>query len=176
MIVLGIDSASCSGWALLDGCRPIKYGTINAREPARIDTLAALVNSIGRPDLVAIEDSYLGENVNTVKVLSRIQGRFEQAFATRGIPTELVMADVWQKALLTGLITGKSESADRKRAAIIWVRATYGVAVSEDIADAIGIGTWVIRREQLNRKLVQMAGAIPAARIHDESLQRKRLR
>jgi len=165
MIVLGIDSASCSGWALLDGCRPIKYGTINAREPARIDTLAALVNSIGRPDLVAIEDSYLGENVNTVKVLSRIQGRFEQAFATRGIPTELVMADVWQKALLTGLITGKSKSAERKRAAAIWVKATYGLVVSEDIADAIGIGTFVARRELFAGKVRASSGALPRSEI-----------
>jgi Holliday junction resolvasome RuvABC endonuclease subunit len=164
VIVLGIDSACRSGWALLDGRRPIKYGTVNAREPLRIDTLASLVNSIGRPDLVAIEDSYLGENVVTLKVLSRIQGRWEQAFAQRGIPTELVMADTWQKSLLTGLITGKSKSADRKKAAILWVRATYGLTVAEDVADGFGLATFIARRELLAAR-IRLAGAVPQSRI-----------
>lgn len=163
MIILGIDSASVSGWCLLDGDRVLKFGTVNAREPMRIDALAALVNSIARPALAVIEDSYLGENVNTVKVLSRIQGRWEQAFATRGIPSELVMADTWQKAILTGLISRKSKSEERKRAAAIWVKATYGLTVPEDVADAIGLATHVARREMLAGRVA--AGALPRAAI-----------
>lgn len=159
MIVLGIDSASSSGWCLLDGQRIIKHGIVDARDPKRIDALASLVNSMARPDLVAIEDSFLGKNANTVKVLSRIQGRWEQAFGgTRGIETELVLASVWQKALLTGIPGGT------KKACATWVLATYGLTVPEDIADALGLATHVARRKLVAQRLAGV-GAIPRAAI-----------
>lgn len=156
MITLGIDSASSAGWAHLDGERIIGTGTINARDPHRIDALAALVCGKARPDLVVIEDSFMGVNVNTVKVLSRIQGRFEQAFAMRGVPTELVLASVWQKALLTGIPGGT------KKACATWVRATYGITVAEDEADALALATHVARRELVARRLAG-PGALPRA-------------
>lgn len=158
MVVLGVDSASSAGWAHLDGTRIIGSGAIDARDPHRIDALAALVCGRARPDLVVIEDSFLGINVNTVKVLSRIQGRFEQAFATRGVPTELLLASVWQKALLAGIPGGT------KKACATWVQATYRIKVGEDAADAIAIATHVERRETMARRM-RAAGALPQARI-----------
>lgn len=158
VIVLGLDSASTTGFALLDGERILESGTVDAREMKRIDVLAAFMCSRARPDLVAIEDNFLGINVNTVKVLSRIVGAWELAFAVRGVPTELVMASVWQKALLAGLPGGT-----KKRAAT-WVKATYGLKVSEDVADAIGIAAFVARREIVAAR-IRSAGAMPQARI-----------
>lgn len=158
MIVLGIDSASTSGWALLDGERILERGTIDARDPKRIDTLAAFVCAKARPDLVAIEDNFLGVNVNVVKVLSRIVGRFEMVFAVRGVPTELVMASIWQKAILAGLPGGT------KKACATWVRATYGITVGEDTADAIGLAVFVARRELVAAR-TRAAGAMPRAAI-----------
>jgi Holliday junction resolvasome RuvABC endonuclease subunit len=158
MKILGIDSASTAGFCLLDGERILEKGAIDARDPHRIDALAALVCGKARPDLVAIEDNFLGVNVNVVKVLSRIVGRFEQAFAMRGVPTELVLASTWQRALLAGLPGGT------KRACATWVRATYGLTVPEDVADAIGLATFVARRELVAQRLAGV-GALPRAAI-----------
>lgn len=164
MVTLAIDSASKSGWALLDGEKVVSHGLVNATERTRIDALAAFVCSKTRPALVAIEDNYFGVNVDVVKVLSRIVGAWELAFAVRGVPTELVMASTWQRALLTGLITNASKSAERKKACARWVEATHKIKVSEDEADAIAMGTWIARREMVARRLAGV-GAIPRAAI-----------
>ena len=149
MKILGLDSASLTGWALLDGERLIERGTVKADEPIKISEFATRLATSDylRPDLVVIEDSYLGENVVTVKLLSRILGRWEQAFSTYGVPSEIMMADTWQQHVLAGLITRKSKREERKAACRQWVHITYGIRVTEDVADAIGIATWVARRE-----------------------------
>jgi Holliday junction resolvasome RuvABC endonuclease subunit len=164
VIVLGIDSASTSGWGLLDGERPVGYGTVDARDPNRIVALVSFVCAKARPDLVAIEDNYLGKNVDTVKVLSRIVGMWQMAFALRGVPTELLMPNIWQNGILRGLISPKSQSADRKRAAALWVKATYRLATTGDAADALGLATFVARRELFAGKVRAVgAGALPRA-------------
>jgi Holliday junction resolvasome RuvABC endonuclease subunit len=164
-IVLGIDSASRSGWALVQGERLIEHGTVNGADRKRQDTLAAYVCGKTRPDLVAIEDNYLGANVNVVKVLSRIVGAWELCFAVRGVDTRLVMGSVWQKALLTGLIDFGTKSTARKAACALWVKATYGVKVSEDEADAIGLATHVARELAMDTKIRRAAGALPRTAI-----------
>lgn len=152
-IVLGLDSASTTGWALVQGEKLLEHGLVNASERRRQDTLAAYVCSRHRPDIAVIEDNYFGKNVDVVKVLSRIAGAWELAFAVRGVDTRLVMGSVWQKALLTGLIDNGSVSAARKAACARWVKATYGLKVSEDEADAIGLATYVAREMAYNDRL-----------------------
>ena len=156
MIVLGLDSASTCGWAVVESTpeRLLEHGAVDARDHDEIERLADYVVSKYCPRRAAIEDSYLGDNVATVKLLSRLVGRWEQALALRSVKHEIVMADVWQQGVLGGLISRRSKRAERKAACVRWVRATYGIGVAEDPADAIGLATWMARREEVARRLV----------------------
>ena len=153
MRILGLDSATCTGWGLLDeGERLAGHGTVDASDLLRVDAFAARICSTQRPDLVVIEDNFVMRgpkaNPNTMKILSRIVGAWLLAFAVRGVPTEVVLPGVWQKGVLGQLTKGGT-----KRAAALWVQATFGITVPEDAADGIGIATWVARREQLARRI-----------------------
>ena len=150
-IVLGIDSAfTRTGWALLEREGPkerlIAHGLLEACDAEVVGGFAHKMATgpltIG---MVVIEDAYLDQNVDTLKSLSRLVGRWQQAFEVLGLRTRLVMADVWQRGLLTGLISGKTEREGRKRAAQIWAHATFGEALHTDEADAVGLAVWQLR-------------------------------
>jgi Holliday junction resolvasome RuvABC endonuclease subunit len=164
-IILGLDSATRTGWALVQGEKLLEHGVVNGADRKRQDLLAVYVCGKARPDLVVIEDNYFGKHVDVVKVLSRIVGAWELCFAVRGVDTELLMASTWQRELLTGLISNGSKSDHRKKACALWVKQTYGVRVSEDEADAIGIATWVARRESYAAKVRRVTGALPRTAV-----------
>jgi Holliday junction resolvasome RuvABC endonuclease subunit len=161
--LLAIDSATCSGWARLDGERLIAHGTVEAGDLLRLDAFARSACAGARPDLVVIEDNFVMRgkkaNPNVMKVLSRIVGAWQLAFAVRGVPTEIVMPNIWQRGVLGMLTKGGT-----KKAAALWVRATYGVTAGEDQCDAIGLAAHVARRELVAARL-RTAGAVPRAAL-----------
>jgi hypothetical protein len=53
-----------------------------------------------------------------------------------------------------------SKREQRKRAALIWVRATFGVTLGEDACDAVGIAVWAARKAA-RPQLEQTALAFP---------------
>ena len=152
MIVLGVDSAfSRTGWALVEREdrreRLIAHGILEACDA---DVVSEFAGKMATGPLtihtVVIEDAYLAENVDTLKALCRLVGRWQQAFEVLGLRTRLVMADVWQRGILLGLIGARSEREERKRAAQLWAKATFGEVLHSDEADAAGIATWQIRQ------------------------------
>lgn len=157
MRVLGIDSASTAGWAIVDGERLLDHGTVDARDPMRVHQLVGDLVVRHRPDLSVIEQAYVarGEHANpkVTMLLSRFIGRWEMALALRAVRTELVEAHAWQSQILAGLLPPKPKRDDRKAAAARWVKLTYRVVVAGDAADAIGIATWAARRETLAARL-----------------------
>lgn len=116
MICLGIDSASTAGFAIVDGERLLEHGTIDARDPMRVQQLVGDLVTRHRPELAVIEDSYAArfaqQNIATTKLLSRFIGRWEMALAARGVPTELVMPQAWQSAILAGFLAGGAQHVD----------------------------------------------------------------
>lgn len=161
MIVLGIDSAfTRTGWALLerDGVRErlIAHGLLEACDYEVVGAFAhrMATGPLGpKISMVVVEDAYLDENVDTLKALSRLVGRWQQSFEALGLKTRLVMADVWQRGLLTGLITGKTEREGRKRAAQLWAKATFGEALHTDEADAVGLAVWQLRQRAFAKRV-----------------------
>lgn len=151
-VVLGIDSApSCSGWALVerDGTRDrlIAHGLLHTVDHEVVEEFSGRMAMSGPTiDVVVIEDAYLDKNVDTVKVLSRLVGRWQQAFEALGLATRLVMADVWQRGILSGLITPKTHRDGRKKAAKLWAQATFGEALDENEADGAAMATFELRR------------------------------
>lgn len=149
MIAVGIDCATTTGWAIVErvaGRETLKgHGLINLKRSDPWNPITQLANESmrieGEPDVVAIELPWLGKNPHTLEVLARYCGRFEQAFA--GTPTRLVRASEWQSKIL-GKFGGKKR-AQLKRAVVLWVKGSFGVDVSEDEADAIGLAVYALR-------------------------------
>jgi Holliday junction resolvasome RuvABC endonuclease subunit len=116
---------------------------------------SALINElalvVGEVDIVAIELPYLGKNVNTLRVLARLFGRFEQAFEPTGAEIVEVTAQHWQHRILGRFGGVRRESL--KPAAIMWARATFGVQLTEDEADAAGVSACVLRERAYARKI-----------------------
>lgn len=153
LIVVGIDSATSTGWAVIhrdERGRETRLGSgVTSAESA--GGIAAFVQTMTTTwptiDLVAVEDAYLDKNPKTLKVLCRIQGRWLQEFERAGIRCTLVDASTWQIGMLRGLIQRASPRKDRKKAAILWARRLLGAAVTSDEADALCLATWAARTE-----------------------------
>lgn len=156
MIVLGLDSATYCGWGLLrrDAGREVLLGSgvlnLSTDAAMKIEALANWAVDHGA-QLVGIEDNYLAiekgkANPATLKLLSRFVGRWEQAFERRRVATELVTPEAWARSVLTGLIKPRSKREERKRAAVTWVRGTFGAKVPSDAADGIGIAAHLARK------------------------------
>ena len=80
-MILGIDLSSANtGWAILDEDNLIKFGSIIPPDDTLANKILHIHNELkaifDENDItnVALEDQFLGPNVNTLKVLSRICG------------------------------------------------------------------------------------------------------
>lgn len=153
MIVLGIDSATTTGWALIErrgmAERLIDRGHVklnDKRGPAAVvEELAARVWNAVEPDLVVIEQPWLGKNAKTALLLAEFIGRWRQAFEARGCRCEVIAPATWHAGILRGLVGMRSPRAACKKAAQIWARSTYRVTMTEDEADAAAVATWAAR-------------------------------
>jgi hypothetical protein len=135
----------------------VAYGCLTAVDADVVTEFSGQIVHRGPAvDVVAIEDCYLDQNVDTVKILSRLVGRWQQAFEALGLETHLVLADTWQRGILTGLMGPRSNREARKRAAAVWARATFGTVLEADEADAAGLATWELRQ----RRFAMRAGAV----------------
>lgn len=157
MFVLGLDAAlNRTGYALvqkLDGReRLIASGVLTkSTEVAR----AAFAMEYRGVDLVAIEEPFLGPNVDTLLKLAAEMGAWRHAFGVLNVAVETVKADVWQMGVLRGLIDSKTKRDGRKKQARIWARTTFQLPALplEDVADASGLATWCARQRAMKSKI-----------------------
>jgi Holliday junction resolvasome RuvABC endonuclease subunit len=157
MIVLSLDiSTNSTGWAVYDTIQNT-FLDLGSFDYKRIDPYASLsrdLESIVRQfnvDEIVAEDCFCGPNVETFKVLSRMQGvlmSFAASYRVDGevaaLPVEFMMPSEWRK------IAGKKQSvklnyrgtAECKKASVELankVIAGRPAVVSDDVADAICI-------------------------------------
>jgi Holliday junction resolvasome RuvABC endonuclease subunit len=158
LIVFGVDAATSSGWAIVDSTagkpRLVSYGVGCGTDHAVVHDLVENAQRLGA-QLGAIEAPYVDKNPDTAIKLGVIVGRFAQELDRAGIAWTGHKAQQWQQRLLNGLIALTSPREVRKRAAIQWVKATYGIDAREDEADAICLTTWKAKEahfEALKRK------------------------
>lgn len=98
------------------------------------------------PDLVALEDAFFSpKEPSAGLVLARLLGRWMQVFETRGLTCVCIPAPMWRRGVLRGLLRPRAPRDECKRAAVTWARASFGVEVTHDEADAIGLGAYVLR-------------------------------
>lgn len=149
--ILALDQAThISGWAIYDGEELIRSGTFETEplEEIERDTVIKnwLINMIcnWKPDIVGIEDIQL-QNINgnlglkTYKVLAHLQGILMQTLFEQNIDYKLCPPGTWRSSCG---VKGKTK-ADMKRSMQMLVQKWYNITVSNDEADAIGIGKYL---------------------------------
>lgn len=151
--VLALDQAShTSGFAIYDNKKLVFYGTFvtsDESEDGRIDQVKIWLLSMIKawaPDYIAIEGiQYQDKNeaageaktsVTLFQTLARLQGVLLNVCYEANIPHEVCPTNTWRH--FCG-VKGRSR-ADKKRSMQLLVEEWYQIKVSDDIADAIGIG------------------------------------
>ena len=160
--VLALDQATkVSGYSIYDDGKLVTFGTFSATQESPIEKIQAvrnwLINMIHawKPDYVGIEGIQLQENkdarmgVTTFEALARLQGCLMLTCHDLGIPFEVCPTNTWRAHCK---VKGQSRT-DKKRSMQLLTKKWFDVTVSEDEADAIGIGKYmaevIVRNTQI---------------------------
>ena len=143
--VLAIDQATrVSGWSIFSDGRLLRYGTFETQLEDEIERditiknwLLSMINS-WQPDCVALEGIQYEEQfgVQTFATLARLQGILMACLAELKIPYMLCHTQTWRS--YCG-VKGKTRN-DKKRSMQLITKNWFDITVSNDCADAIGIG------------------------------------
>lgn len=151
--ILGIDQATrISGYSIFENGKLIHYGKFKAEGFSTIERDASvrnwLINTVKnwQIDYVGLEGIQMQNNlsggaamgVTTFEALARLQGILMITLWDLKISFDTVHTSVWRKHCG---VKGKSR-ADKKKSMQLIVKNTYDLNVSEDEADAIGIGKY----------------------------------
>lgn len=148
--VLGLDQATrITGFSIYEDKQLIHYGlfkTSNSEEVVRDheikEWLISMVNS-WEIDYVGIEGIQYQEKINggvtTFETLARLQGILMETLYSMGIGFRICPSSTWRAHCG---VKGKTRN-DKKTSMQFLVKQWYDVNVSDDCADAIGIGKFV---------------------------------
>ena len=158
--ILALDQAShVTGWAIYDENILVQSGVFEVEDKQDeierdTDIKNWLINMINNynPDIVGIEDIQL-QNINgnlgvkTYKVLAHLQGILMQTLFELKVEYRLCPPGTWRSACG---VKGTSKT-DMKKSMQLLVKKWYDVTVTNDEADAIGIGKYlsdIIKKEK----------------------------
>lgn len=150
--VLALDQAThTTGWSIFDGNKLIRYGTFTASPNDEIERDSAIKNWMlsmihnWKPDCVAIEgiqfqDESLGQklSVTVFQALARLQGILMEACYAEKVDYVICPTNTWRN--YCG-VKGRYRT-DKKRSMQLLAKKEYEITVSDDEADAIGIGKY----------------------------------
>ena len=150
--VLALDQAThTTGWSIFDGDILVRYGTFNTEikdETARINAIKNWMISMitnWDPDCVAIEGIQFQEessgqkmSVTVFQGLARLQGVLMEACYALKVKFIICPTNTWRNYCQ---VKGRYR-ADKKRSMQLIAKKEYDITVSDDEADAIGIGRY----------------------------------
>ena len=151
MKIVAIDqSTSTSAFSVFDNGEFVRCGLIksNPKEKNTIDRMIYMHNIIRElietenPDWVAIEGVQMQANSRVYSTLSQLQGMLFTLFYNLNVAFSVVAVPEWKAAF--GIKGVKGRPA-QKALAIKIVKDRYGIDVTEDEAEAIGIATWCLQ-------------------------------
>ena len=149
--ILALDQATkVTGYSVYDGTQLVKYGTHATSQELQEDKFSDvrgwLINMINvwQPDFVGFEGIQLQDNlsggqkmgVTTFEALARLQGVIMVTCKEMGIPFEIYPTNTWRQACG---VKGRAR-AEKKRSMQKLAKEWFDITVTEDEADAIGIG------------------------------------
>lgn len=146
MRILALDQATKhTGYALFSDDTLAEYGVLE-EDPVlsifermnnmRINILR-LIDRMN-PELVVFEQVQYQQNQKVYSQLSQLQGFVMSALFDKAVPFYIVEPVVWKS--YSG-IKGKKR-AEQKESSVSLAELIYGVAVTDDVSDAIFIGRW----------------------------------
>ncbi len=157
---LALDQASkVTGYAIFDDTKLVKYGTFTTSSDDDVERFAMirgwLLSMIAswHPDYIGIEGIQFQEEgsgqkmgVTVFQTLARLQGIVMITCHDAKVPFEVCPTNTWRHSCG---VKGKTRT-NKKRSMQLLVQQWYGVKVSEDEADAIGIGRHLVSYIQKN--------------------------
>lgn len=158
--VLALDQASHkTGWSIFDGARLIRYGVYEATERDEIERFHAIKEWVAsmienwKPDIIGIEGIQYQQQmgVTTFQTLARLQGILMDLCFEQKIHYVICPTNTWRAHCG---VKGRAR-ADKKRSMQLLVKDWFDISISDDEADAIGIGKYVADINQKRFELVQ---------------------
>ena len=157
--VLALDQAShVTGYSIFDGPNLVSYGTFSAKETdeakrfheIRLWLISMIEN--WQCDIIGIEGIQYQQTmgVTTFQTLARLQGVLMDLCVELNIPYVICPTNTWRAHCG---VKG-TKRTDKKRSMQLLVKDWYDVTVSDDIADAVGIGKYVSDTNQQKTKIV----------------------
>lgn len=146
MRILSLDaSTKSSGYAIFDGKTLESYGCITSSSTDLIKRIAKMVISLKEIfetkdiDKIIIEEVRQDfVNIKTYKALMYLQAAIAFLAHDYNINIEFIYPGTWRSKC--GIKTGRGiKREELKKADIAFVKATYGIDVNDDIADAVSI-------------------------------------
>lgn len=157
--VLALDQAThITGYSIFDGPNLVGYGTFEAKETEedkRIHEIRLWLISMienWKCDVIGIEGIQYQQTmgVTTFETLARLQGVLIDLCVELGIQYVLCPTNTWRAHCG---VKGRTRT-DKKRSMQLLVKDWYDVTVSDDIADAVGIGKYVTDTNQQKTKII----------------------
>lgn len=147
--ILCLDQATkISGYSLFENKKLITYGKLQANEKEKNpiermkqmqEKIIQLIDEI-KPNFIVFEDIQFQQNYGTFKQLGQLQGILMAELFKLDIGFQIIEPSAWKS--FCGIKGRKRE--EQKKNTQAFVKTMYKVNVSEDEADAIGIGFWAI--------------------------------
>lgn len=147
--ILNFDqSTKKSGYSIFLDNKLDSYGTLDSnpneknpieRMKEQYDLMKKLIKKI-KPDFVVLEEVQYQNNFNTYHQLSQLQGVILSILFERNLPFVFIEPTAWKSFCK---IKGRKR-VEQKANTIQMVKDEFNLNVSEDEADAIGIGKWAI--------------------------------
>lgn len=152
--ILALDQAThISGWALFSDGKLVNFGIFKAKANNEIERDIEIKNWFismvknHKPDFVAFEDVQYNEKrggVTTFATLARLQGILMSTAQELGVEYIACPIPSWRH--YCG-VKGNTR-IDQKRSMQLLVKKWYDVSVTDDCADAIGIGHYAITKSR----------------------------
>lgn len=147
--VLGLDQATIiTGWSIFDDGQLVNFGIFSVdenlpeieRDHSVKEWLITMISN-WKPDYVGIEGiQYQNEmGVTTFQTLARLQGILMECCYELGVEFVVCATNTWRAHCG---VKGQTR-ADKKRSMQLLAKNWYGLNVSNDEADAVGIGKYV---------------------------------
>lgn len=160
--VLGLDQAThISGFSVFDNEKLITHGTLEVYEDDEIERdnhikqwLISIVENL-KVDIVGLEDIQLQQfnnkevGVTTYKILARLQGILMECCYELGIEYILCPPATWRAHCK---VKGRTK-ADKKKSMQLIVKDLFDISVSNDEADAIGIGKYIAETKKKKKEI-----------------------
>ena len=147
--ILALDqSTKETGWAIFENKKLINHGVISVSGADGLKRIVEMGKKVQdlielyEPIYVVMEEvrpEDVNSNNDVFKKLMYLQGQLAIVCNSNGLKYEFLVPSEWRKQC--GIKTGRGVMRDKLKASDIkFVKDTYDIVVSDDEADAIGIG------------------------------------